>query len=166
MKIGEVARRAGVRIDTLRYYERRGLIDEPERLRSGYREYGSEIPRVIRFIKRAQDLGFTLSEIEDLLALRDGAGGNRAAARGVAESKLVEVDDKIRALRAMRAALAHLVEQCRAHGSHLHCPILDALDADDDRAAVAPAPALPPRLRPRRRPPPAARGRARTAGAR
>jgi|SRR5215831_184331 len=150
MRIGEVARRAGVRIDTLRYYERRGLIDEPERLRSGYREYASDIPRVIRFIKRAQDLGFTLSEIEELLALRDGAGGNRAAARGVAESKLIEVDDKIRALRAMRAALAHLVDQCRAHGTHLHCPILDALDADGDGAVAAQLP-LPPRSRPRRR---------------
>src|SRR5215471_15612627 len=108
MKIGAVAKDAGVRVDTLRYYERRGLIDEPERLRSGYREYGAETPRVIRFIKRAQELGFTLAEVQELLALRDGAGGDRAAARGVAESKLVEIDEKLRALRAMRGALAHL----------------------------------------------------------
>src|SRR5262245_22960400 len=108
MKIGEVAKRSGVRIDTLRYYERRGLIDEPERLHSGYREYGEDVPQVIRFIKRAQELGFTLTEVQDLLALRDGAGGDRAAARGVAEAKLVEIDRKIRALQAMRGALAHL----------------------------------------------------------
>jgi Hg(II)-responsive transcriptional regulator len=133
MRIGEVAKSAGVRIDTLRYYERRGLIDEPERVGAGYRAYGADVPRVIRFIKRAQELGFTLAEVQELLALRDGAGGDRTAARGVAETKLAEIDEKIRALQAMRGALAHLVAQCRAHGTHLACPILDALDGDNRR---------------------------------
>src|SRR5216683_3180414 len=88
MKIGQVATRAGVNIDTLRYYERRGLLAEPERRPSGYRDYPEETVPIIRFIKRAQDLGFTLNEIEELISLRDGGNGRRKGEiRALAEAK-------------------------------------------------------------------------------
>lgn len=127
MRIGEIAKQAGVSVDTLRYYERRGIITKPDRRRSGYREYPPDTARVIRFIKRAQDLGFALDEIEELLRLR--TGGKRAKARPIAEAKIQAIDEKVRGLRAMRAALAGLVESCSCgDGAQPGCPIIEALD--------------------------------------
>jgi Hg(II)-responsive transcriptional regulator len=128
MKIGEVASRAGVNIDTIRYYERRGLLDEPERRPSGYREYPPETPRIVRFIKRAQDLGFTLTEIQDLLRLRDGRTARRSVARQLAEAKLKDIDEKLAHLQAMRSALYRLLEECACENGHPSCPIIESLD--------------------------------------
>ena len=126
LNIGEVAAQAGVNRQTLRYYERRGILAEPERTAAGYRKYPSETVRVIRFIKRAQDLGFTLTEVEDLLTIRDTR--SRTRARALASAKLESIDSKVRDLLRMKAALETLVTTCACSGSASHCPILEAFD--------------------------------------
>ncbi len=128
LSIGQVAARAGVNVQTLRYYERRGLLGVPRRSESGRRQYPIETIRVIRFIKRAQDLGFTLKEVEELIALRHVRGRDRAKVRRLAEGKLRDVDAKITGLRAVRNAVSTLVESCACRGESLECPILEALD--------------------------------------
>lgn len=128
MKIGQVAAEAGVNIDTLRYYERRGLLEEPSRRPSGYREYPVETVRIIRFIKRAQDLGFTLDEVEELLQLRPGQSSNKNRARTIAQSKLRDIDEKIMRLTAIRDALNGLVEACACSTRAPGCAILEAFD--------------------------------------
>lgn len=128
MRIGEVAERAGCNIQTLRYYERRGLLSPPARTRAGYRDYPSDTPRVIRFIKRAQDLGFTLQEVEELLKLRRGQTRHRGEVRSLAETKMRDVEDKIARLEAIRRALGGLVESCACEDKSPDCPILGALD--------------------------------------
>src|SRR5216684_1067029 len=133
MKIGQVATRAGVNIDTLRYYERRGLLAEPERRPSGYRDYPEETVPIIRFIKRAQDLGFTLNEIEELISLRDGGNGRRKGEiRALAEAKMHDIDQKLARLQAMRGALSSLVESCACSRGQPTCPILEALNETAD----------------------------------
>lgn len=131
LKTGELAAQAGVNVQTLRYYERRGLIEEPERRASGYREYSTDAVQLIRFIKRAQELGFTLAEIEDLLRLRSNQDAACSEVRSAAEAKIEDIEQKIRHLRAMKRALGALVAACETEGSPLHCPLLEALD---DRA--------------------------------
>ncbi len=133
LKTGEVAARAGVNVQTLRYYERRGLLKEPERRPSGYREYPPDAVQLIRFIKRAQDLGFTLSEVEDLLRLRADQESACAEVRSAAEAKIKDIEQKIRHLRAMKRALGELVASCVTEGSPRHCPILEALDDRKER---------------------------------
>jgi len=128
LRIGDLAAQAGVGIQTLRYYERRGLLKEPPRRPSGYREYPAEAVRRVRFIKRAQELGFTLAEIHELLRLREDKRANCADVRGRANAKIRDVDDRIRALRAIRGALERLVTSCTRDGSSRECPILEALD--------------------------------------
>ncbi len=129
MKIGQVATRAGVNIDTLRYYERRGLLAEPERRPSGYREYPEETVSIIRFIKRAQDLGFTLDQIGELISLRDGADGRRKSeVRALAEAKMRDIDQKLAQLQSMRSALSSLLESCACSRGRPECPILEALN--------------------------------------
>src|SRR2546422_2080942 len=100
-KIGEVAAKAGVNIQTLRYYERRGILQEPVRRPSGYREYQPETVQVVRFIKRAQELGFTLAEIEELLRLRHDRTATCAEVRRAATVKIEDIDRKLKSLRAM-----------------------------------------------------------------
>ena len=104
MRIGEVAAQAGVNIQTLRYYERRGLLPEPERSNSGYRAYDSDTVRLVRFIKRAQELGFTLREIEDLIELRQSPRRG-AEVRAVAATKVVDIERRIRQLKACERRL-------------------------------------------------------------
>ncbi len=131
LRIGAVAAQAGVNVQTLRYYEQRGLLRMPERTPSGYREYRPETVQVVRFIKRAQDLGFTLNEIVDLLRLRQSGERDRRLVRELGTAKLVDIEDKIRRLQSMRRALATLVESCACAGAEPACPILEALDDDD-----------------------------------
>ena len=128
LRTGEVAARAGVNIQTLRYYERRGLLEEPERRASGYRKYPRDAVQLIRFIKKAQELGFTLTEIEDLLRLRSDQTASCPQVRVAAQAKIEGIEQKIRSLRAMKRALGVLVSSCRSGGSTRECPILDALD--------------------------------------
>ncbi len=128
LRTGEVAALAGVNLQTLRYYERRGLIEEPGRRASGYREYPPDAVRLIRFIKRAQGLGFSLAEIEDLLRLRRDQEGSCSEVRAAARAKIEDIDRKIGGLRAMKSALGALVRSCTSDGSTRTCPILEALD--------------------------------------
>ena len=128
MRIGDVASRAGVNTQTLRYYERRGILGEPKRSASGYREYPTDTVRLIRFIKRAQELGFTLTEIEELIALRQTTSRRRAKVRELAAAKMRDIDEKLARLQAMRSALYTLVEDCACGAETLSCPILEALD--------------------------------------
>jgi MerR family copper efflux transcriptional regulator len=129
--IGAMAKRAGVSVDTVRYYEKSGLLAPQARRPSGYRRYGDlELSR-LRFIRRAQALGFTLKDIRDLLGLsklRDVARVKRAA-----ERKLIEVEQKISALQRVRAGLSELVAACPGHGQANECPILKALASEEIR---------------------------------
>jgi MerR family copper efflux transcriptional regulator len=126
--IGALAKRGGVGIDTVRYYERSGLLSPRTRLASGFRRYGAlELAR-LRFIRRAQALGFTLNEVRELLALsskRDVARVKRAA-----QAKLADVDKRIAALERVRLGLANLIGACPGHGRAADCPILNALGAE------------------------------------
>jgi len=128
MWISEAAEQAGVNIQTLRYYERRGLLPRAPRRASGYREFPDDAVRIVRFIKRAQDLGFSLDEVEQLLRLRRHSGRNRARIRSVAEEKIHQIDEKVAELERMKRALQTLVHSCR-DGASLDCPIIEALDA-------------------------------------
>jgi Hg(II)-responsive transcriptional regulator len=129
MKIGELAERAGVSVQTIRYYEGRGLIPEPSRTRSGYRRYGeSDVPR-LRFIRRAQELGFTLAEIGELLALRVDPTTTPDDVRQRAREKIEDTEVKIRELQRIKSALEHLVHGCEAEETTADCPFLDALGA-------------------------------------
>ena len=132
LRIGEVARQAGVNIQTLRYYERRRLLEKPKRAASGYREYTPATVPFIRFIKRAQHLGFTLNEVKDLIALRDAKDGGRSEVRALAEARMRDIDLKLAQLQAMRAALQGLVESCACHVDGPICPIIEALDDGRD----------------------------------
>ncbi|MBA3759122.1 MAG: MerR family transcriptional regulator [Gemmatimonadales bacterium] len=128
MRIGEVAAGAGVNIQTLRYYERRGLLPRPRRHGSGYREYEPDTIRLVRFIKRAQELGFTLNEIADLIRLRQNDRRRSTQVRALATAKLEDIELKIHRLGAMRQALQVLVEECACEGRAPACPIIEALD--------------------------------------
>ena len=127
MRIGAAAEQAGVNVQTLRYYERRGLLPRPPRRTSGYREFPDDAVRVVRFVKRAQDLGFTLDEIEELLRLRNDKRRDRARVRTVAAKRVQDIERKIAELQAMKQALSHLVHCCE-EGATLECPIIEALD--------------------------------------
>jgi DNA-binding transcriptional MerR regulator len=127
--IGSLAKRAGVGIDTVRYYERAGLLAPRARLASGYRRYGDlELAR-LRFIRRAQSLGFTLKEIRELLAL--SARRDVALVKRSAQAKLADVEKRIAALLKVRSGLAALVAACPGHGRAADCPILKALGGED-----------------------------------
>ena len=134
LRIGDVAARAGVNRQTLRYYERRGILGEPKRSTTGYREYPTDTVRLIRFIKRAQELGFTLDEIEELIALRQTSPRRRAKVRELAAAKMRDIDEKLARLQAMRSALSTLVADCACGAETVTCPILEALDdvADEE----------------------------------
>ena len=128
LTIGKVAHHAGVGVETVRFYEREGLIEKPPRRVSGYRQYPEEAIFRIRFIKRAKELGFSLKEINGLLSLRAKPRGRCADVKIKAEDKIKDIDQKIRSLEAMREALNKLIAECSGKGPTSACPILDALD--------------------------------------
>ncbi|MGK9451216.1 heavy metal-responsive transcriptional regulator [Acidithiobacillus caldus] len=131
--IGRLAREAGLAAETLRYYERIGLIRPVQRTQSNYRLYDGEAEARLRFIRRAQNLGFSLSEIKELLDISHQPESDMAAVKALAERKIGDVDRKIADLQRMRDALAQQAERCPGHGPVEHCPILAALaDADGD----------------------------------
>src|SRR6266702_4590344 len=130
LTIGEVAKHAHVRIETLRYYERMGLVTPPPRKGANYRLYPSETVRRVQCIKRAQQLGFSLKEIAELLALRATPDTPSADIRAHAVAKIDTIDAKIRALHAMKRALTQLVAECPGEGGVTDCPILASLDAE------------------------------------
>lgn len=133
MKTGQVAAAAGVNIQTLRYYERRGILEEPERHASGYRDYPESAVQLVRFVKRSQELGFTLDEIEELLLLRDDATRSCTEVRDAAAVKIEDIEQKMKTLRAMKKALTTLVDTCQGKGSTRECPILESIDGAKHR---------------------------------
>ena len=137
LTIGKVARLAGVGVETIRFYERKGLIERPERKRGpfgcqGYREYPVETVNRLRFIRRAKALGFSLREIKELLELRVAPGTTCADVRRRAQAKVAEIDEKIEQLKRIREALNRLSQECELLGREGSCPILDFLDKEDD----------------------------------
>ncbi len=128
--IGQLARRAGIGVETVRFYERKGLLPEPPRTRSGYRLYPEEAVRRLRFVRRAKELGFTLAEIRELLELRAGPGATCAQVRERAREKLADIEARIRSLERIRAALQRLAEDCPASGPVARCPILAAMEEE------------------------------------
>jgi MerR family transcriptional regulator, mercuric resistance operon regulatory protein len=128
LTIGRLARLASVNVETIRYYQRRGLVAEPERVNGGYRHYPADAVNRLRFIKRAQALGFTLEEVAGLLGLSQVRAC--AETRDVAARKVAQIDRKLADLAAMRAALADLVIQCDANQAdqrEVACPIIVSL---------------------------------------
>ena len=127
LTIGKLAEGAGVNIETIRYYQRRGLLDEPRKPLAGYRRYPADMAKRVRFIKRAQALGFTLEEVTGLLRLN--AAGACAETRELAARKLALIEQKLTDLAAMRKALARLVRSCDT-GNGKACPITHVLATD------------------------------------
>ena len=126
LTISELAKNAGVNIETIRYYERLGLISEPPRTESGYRIFSPEVIQRIRFIKRSQDLGFSLSEINKLLTLTESEGFSCWEVRQFASQKLEEIELKIRDLQNIKSVLRDLSSKC-SEGSINGCPIIERL---------------------------------------
>jgi MerR family mercuric resistance operon transcriptional regulator len=127
LTIGKLAERAGVNVETIRYYQRRGLLDEPKKPLGGYRRYPSDTVKRVRFIKRAQGLGFTLEEVAGLLRL--DAAGACAETRELAAHKLALIEVKLSELGAMREGLAALIAKCD-NGGNRACPIIQVLVTD------------------------------------
>ncbi|MFQ5914797.1 MAG: MerR family transcriptional regulator, partial [Nitrospinota bacterium] len=127
LTIGNVAREAGVNVETVRYYERRGLIERPSTLKGAFRVYPSETISRILSIKRAQKLGFSLEEIKELLALRANAAAMCGDVQEQAERKMSEIDEKIKTLQAVNQSLRQLAEACRTDAPITECPILKSL---------------------------------------
>ncbi|GLQ87384.1 Hg(II)-responsive transcriptional regulator [Dyella flagellata] len=124
--IGSLAKVAEVPIETIRYYQRRGLVSEPAKPLGGIRRYDETHVRRLRFIKRAQSLGFNLDEVADLLALEDGRHCREAEQLG--ENKLAIVRERIAQLRRVEQALTELVDQCHCNTGQVHCPLIAALE--------------------------------------
>ena len=131
LRIGEVAERGGVNLQTIRYYEREKLLPEPPRLASGYRLYPDQTVRRVRFIKRAQEIGFTLAEIRELLAIRIDSGRDSAEVRALANAKINDIEEKIQTLHRIKEALGRITERCSGCGPASECPILESIDSDE-----------------------------------
>lgn len=125
----QLAKLANVGIETLRFYEKRGLLPEPPRGANGYRYYPNSHVERLHFIQRAKELGFTLDEINELLTLHED-NGDRYDVKALAEQKLAELDKKIADLTRMRSALSSVTTKCSGHGDTKHCPIIASLTKD------------------------------------
>tara|TARA_R110002072_G_scaffold13576_1_gene57163 strand:+ start:4786 stop:5214 length:429 start_codon:yes stop_codon:yes gene_type:complete len=125
--IGKVAEAAGVGVETVRFYQRRGLLAEPSPVRTSFREYPESTVDRIRFIRRAKDLGFTLAEIGELLALSEIPDESRGKVKQLAEQKLVAIRQKLADLQQMETTLSGLVQDCNGRGSLVGCPIIEAI---------------------------------------
>ncbi len=128
LTIGQLAQDAQVKVDTVRYYERRGLIPKPPRGKSGYRQYSPDDVARIQFIRRAQELGFTLNEIGELLALRVDPNTCEDV-KNQAEAKIEDIANRIQTLQRMKRVLNKLVAACDAQVSTSDCPVLETLEA-------------------------------------
>jgi MerR family mercuric resistance operon transcriptional regulator len=126
--IGDVAEAAGVGVETIRYYERRGLVTQPGKSTGAYRRYGAGHVDRIRFIKRAQALGFSLEEVATLLELEDGT--DRRSIRRIASARLEETRRRIADLQRIERVLGHLLHDCEKHAKAPHCPIISAIAGD------------------------------------
>jgi len=124
---GQLAKKTGVGVETLRFYEREGLLAKPARTGSGYRQYPAEAVERVRFIRRAQLLGFQLKDIKELLALRENPDAVSGEVRAKAVAKLVDIGEKIQDLEAMKSELTRLVAACDGSGPAADCPIITAI---------------------------------------
>lgn len=132
MKIGAVAKKTGIGIETIRFYEREGLIAVPSRGPSGYREYSGDFETRLFFIRRAKDLGFSLKEIKELLSLKIKPKSKCASVKSKAEKKIEEIEEKINHLESIKSALKGLVSSCNSELSTSDCPILDAFEKGEN----------------------------------
>ena len=128
LTVGDVAKASRVNVQTVHYYERRGLLPKPLRNASNYRVYPSDTPSRMRFIQRAQELGFSLNEIKELLSLRARPQAKCADVLARADTKIRDIDEKVRTLQAMRRALSRLAAACKGRAEITECPILEALE--------------------------------------
>lgn len=136
LSIGQLAKAAQVNLETIRYYERRGLLPEPPRNQSGHRRYPTDALVRTTFIKKAQSLGFSLVEIEELLSLRVTPGSTCGDVKRRVQAKINEVDQKISELQRIRGALDVLADRCTGAGPVGQCPILEALDTQAKREVI------------------------------
>lgn len=132
LKISQLSKLAGISIETIRFYERRGLLEKPPRSQSGYRLYSPKTITRIKFIKRAKELGFSLKEISELLSLRVGPNTTCDMVKSHAAQKIKDIGSKIETLQNMKRALLRLVKSCRGSGPTNKCPILDFLETQPD----------------------------------
>jgi MerR family mercuric resistance operon transcriptional regulator len=128
LTIGALAAAAGVHVETVRYYQRRGLVTQPQRPQGGVRRYGEADAERLRFIKRAQAMGFTLAEVDNLMMLRKRRSCR--ATRELAVAKLGIIDSRLRELRHLRREIAQLIAGCEANTEDAHCPVIDRLNQD------------------------------------
>lgn len=138
MKIGEVAKQSDVGIETIRYYEREGLLAEPKRRPSGYRQYDQSVVARLQFIRRTKELGFTLAEIRELLGLWFDANTRCEHVRHRAEQKITDIDDKIRSLQKMKRSLKRVISECESKDSIGDCPLLEGIDTGSRPTAGEP----------------------------
>lgn len=131
LSIGKVAKQAGVSVETIRFYERKGLLQEPVRKESGYRQYTEQDIKKLVFIQHAKNLGFSLNEIRELLSIQTDTNASSREIKSIAEHKLQDIEEKIRMLQKIRRTLKPLVEKCPGEGPTSECPILDALAGDN-----------------------------------
>lgn len=132
LSIGQVAKRTQVTVETVRFYEKRGLIVAPQRSNAGYRQYPEETVKRVRFIQNAKEVGFTLKDIAELLALRQEPGTSCIDIKLHATKRIQEVDRKIHELSRIRNALERMILTCSGNGAASQCPILEQLDFDGD----------------------------------
>ena len=132
LTIGRLAKQVGLGIETVRFYERQGLIEPPPRTDSNYRIYPEEEVTRLRFIKKAKRLGFTLNEIKELLFIRHDPNATKADIKNRTLNKIEDVKQKISDLTRIKMALEHLVSSCDGHGPLEECPILEALDSESE----------------------------------
>lgn len=128
LSISQAARLADVGVETIRFYERQGLLVKPPRRASGYRQYDEGVITRLQFIRRAKDLGFTLHEIKELLSLRVDPTTTCEDVKERAQGKITEIEEKIRQLQGMKKALSKLIKSCSSRGPISECPILECLD--------------------------------------
>jgi MerR family mercuric resistance operon transcriptional regulator len=131
LTIGHLAKVSGINLETVRYYERRGLLPKPPRSASGYRLFPADAARRLRFIQRAKELGFSLKEIRELLSLRASASKTSAEIRRRAEAKIADIESKIRTLESMKQTLRKLTKSCEGCTPIADCPILESLDREE-----------------------------------
>lgn len=135
LTIGKISKDSGTPIETIRFYEREGLLPEAPRTESGYRLYDDAAPKRLRFISRAKALGFTLAEIREILNLQDSPASNRAGrseVKAITERKLEDIERKIADLQRMQAVLSKLASECSGRGGTAHCPIIETLSGIED----------------------------------
>lgn len=133
--IGKLSKASGTPIETIRFYEREGLLPPAPRTESGYRLYDKDAAKRLRFIARAKALGFTLAEIRDLLALQDNPAANRSGrsqVKALTQRKLEDIESRIADLQRMQKVLTHLAHECSGKGGVTHCPIIETLSGIED----------------------------------